>query len=135
MNIDRHDLNQRVRTQCSDLFSALDTQRRYDLIVSNPPYVDAEDLASMPAEYQHEPQLALAAGKDGLAFARKILQQAPAYLSEEGALLVEVGNSGAALQREFPDLPFTWLDFRRGGDGVFFLTARQLREHLVCCNE
>ncbi len=129
MNIDRHNLNQRVRTQRSDLFSALDAEQQYDLIVSNPPYVDAQDLASMPAEYQHEPQLALDAGNDGLVFARKILQQAAAYLSEEGALIVEVGNSAAALEREFPNLPFTWLDFRRGGHGVFFLTAQQLRAH------
>lgn len=129
MNIERHELNDRVRTQCSDLFSALDAQQKYDLIISNPPYVDAEDLAGMPAEYQHEPQLALEAGADGLGFARKLLQQALAYLSDDGALLVEVGNSAAALEREFPELPFTWIDFRRGGHGVFFLTARQLREH------
>ncbi len=129
MNISRHELSQRVHTQHSDLFAALDAAQQYDLIVSNPPYVDAEDLASMPAEYSHEPQLALEAGSDGLILARKILQQAASYLSAEGALIVEVGNSAAALEREFPELPFTWIDFRQGGHGVFFLTARQLREH------
>ncbi len=132
MNIDRHELNHRVRTQCSDLFSALQARQQYDLIVSNPPYVDAADLASMPAEYSHEPQLALEAGSDGLILARKILQQAAAYLSEAGVLIVEVGNSAAALEREFPELPFTWIDFRRGGHGVFVLTAAQLREHQAC---
>lgn len=129
MNIDRHDLSQRAHIHCSDLFTAIKAEQQYDLIVSNPPYVDAEDMASMPAEYTHEPQLALEAGSDGLTLARKILQQAAAYLSDEGALIVEVGNSSAALQREFPELPFTWIDFRRGGHGVFILTARQLREH------
>ena len=129
MNIDRHGLAQRVRAHGSDLFAALVAEQQYDLIVSNPPYVDSEDLASMPAEYQHEPRLSLEAGSDGLTFARKILQQAAAYLSEEGALVMEVGNSAAALEREFPDLPFSWIDFRRGGHGVFFLTAQQLREH------
>lgn len=134
MNIERHGLNDRVRTHCSDLFTALDEQKKYDLIISNPPYVDAEDLASMPAEYQHEPQLALEAGADGLTFARKILQQALTYLSDDGALLVEVGNSAAALEREFPELPFTWIDFSRGGHGVFLLSAQQLREHQACLN-
>ncbi len=112
----------------SNWFESIEPQL-FDLIVSNPPHVDSEDLASMPPEYQHEPQLALEAGADGLSFARKLLQQALAYLSDDGALLVEVGNSAAALEREFPELPFTWIDFRRGGHGVFFLTARQLREH------
>lgn len=134
MNIERHELKERVHIQCSDLFAALDKEQKYDLIISNPPYVDAEDLANMPAEYQHEPQLALEAGADGLGFARKILRQALAYLGDDGALLVEVGNSAAALEREFPELPFTWIDFSRGGHGVFLLSAQQLREHKACLN-
>lgn len=124
-NIQRHELEQRVSIHCSDLFGALEA-RVYDLIVSNPPYVDARDLAAMPAEYHAEPELGLGSGDDGLAFTRRLLNEAATYLSEEGVLVVEVGNSQPALEAAFPELPFTWVEFERGGHGVFVLSARDL---------
>ncbi|MEZ5529066.1 MAG: 50S ribosomal protein L3 N(5)-glutamine methyltransferase [Porticoccaceae bacterium] len=126
-NITRYDLEDRVVAVESDLFGGLQGQR-FDLIVSNPPYVDAEDLADMPAEYHHEPEIGLASGVDGLDFTRRLLEQAEQHLTEEGVLIVEVGNSWVALDEAFPDVPFLWLDFERGGHGVFQLTARQLRD-------
>ena len=129
-NIDIHEVGHRVRTIESDLFNEL-AELRYDLIVSNPPYVDAEDLAEMPAEYRAEPALGLASGVDGLDFTRRLLREALDHLTEEGVLIVEVGNSCVALEEAFPELPFTWLEFRRGGHGVFLLTAAQLHEASV----
>lgn len=124
-NIERYDLAPRVQALQSDLFQQL-AGRRYDLIVSNPPYVDAGDFSSMPAEYRHEPAMALAAGEDGLELVKRILQQAAAMLNEDGVLVVEVGNSWVALEQAFADVPFTWLEFERGGHGVFLLTRQQL---------
>ena len=129
-NIDIHEVGHRVRAIESDLFNEL-TELRYDLIVSKPPYVDAEDLAEMPAEYRAEPALGLASGVDGLDFTRRLLREALDHLTEEGVLIVEVGNSCVALEEAFPELPFTWLEFRRGGHGVFLLTAAQLHEASV----
>ncbi|RBP22194.1 [LSU ribosomal protein L3P]-glutamine N5-methyltransferase [Marinobacter pelagius] len=124
-NIDLHDVRNRVRTVRSDVFENI--TGRYDVILSNPPYVDAEDLADMPDEYQHEPELGLAAGTDGLDIAHRILAKAADHLTEEGLLIVEVGNSWVALDQAYPDLPFTWLEFENGGDGVFLLRAEDLR--------
>lgn len=126
-NIRRHGVADRVRAIESDLFENL--TGRYDVILSNPPYVDAADLAAMPDEFHHEPVLGLEAGVDGLDVARRILAEAQDYLTEDGLLIVEVGNSAPALEEAFPDLPFTWLDFERGGHGVFLITAADLRDH------
>ncbi|WP_040502820.1 50S ribosomal protein L3 N(5)-glutamine methyltransferase [Idiomarina xiamenensis] len=124
-NIEEHQLSQRVIPLQSDLFDAI-RQERYDLIVSNPPYVDAEDMADLPAEYRHEPELGLAAGNDGLILVERILRQAADQLNEGGILICEVGNSMVALSQKYPQIPFTWLSFERGGDGVFLLTRDEL---------
>ncbi|MDA9826412.1 50S ribosomal protein L3 N(5)-glutamine methyltransferase [Porticoccaceae bacterium] len=128
VNIEQHEVGNRVRALQSDLFDGLSGQR-FDLIVSNPPYVDAVDLADMPDEYQHEPELALASGDDGLDFTRRLLSEAEQYLTEEGVLVVEVGNSWVALERAFAKVPFVWLEFAEGDAGVFVLSRNQLLEH------
>lgn len=124
-NLRRHRLTRRVRCVQSNYFAAL-ARRRYDIIVSNPPYVGQRELRALPAEYRHEPELALASGRDGLDAVRMILGEAGAYLRPGGLLVVEVGNSEIAVRRSFRDVPFTWLQFERGGGGVFMLTAGQL---------
>lgn len=128
-NIEKHHLQGVVHALQSDLFAELERSQQYQLIVSNPPYVDAQDLSSMPAEYQHEPVLALEADADGLRFARQILSNAADYLSDDGLLVVEVGNSGEHLEAQFPDVPFTWVEFERGGDGVFVMTRQELLQY------
>lgn len=125
-NIDLHELRERVRTVQSDVFANISGQ--YDIIVSNPPYVDAEDLAGMPQEFHHEPALGLAAGNDGLDIAHRIIAGAAEHLTPGGLLVVEVGNSWVALDEAYPDLPFTWLDFSNGGDGVFAIAEQDLRQ-------
>ena len=126
INIRRHRLTRRVRTVQSDHFSALGAEA-YDIIVSNPPYVGRRELAGLPAEYRYEPVGALAAGVDGLDSVRVLLAQGAQRLREGGILVVEVGNSERLVRRAFPRLPFTWLEFQRGGGGVFLLTREQLR--------
>jgi ribosomal protein L3 glutamine methyltransferase len=118
-------LEKRVRLLQSDYFSALEG-RRYDIIVSNPPYVGSEEFASLPAEYTHEPALGLRAGRDGLDAVRVLLREAPGHLNPGGILVVEVGNTDEAVRRRWPRVPFVWLGFERGGGGVFLLTAEAL---------
>ncbi len=125
-NIQQHGMTERVFALQSDLFESLIGQR-FDLIVSNPPYVDAEDMASLPDEFHAEPELGLSSGDDGLDFTRRLLQEAADFLTEDGLLVVEVGNSWPALETAYPALPFTWVEFERGGHGVFVLTAQDLR--------
>lgn len=127
-NIVEHNVGNRVTAVESDLFDNLGSQR-FDLIVSNPPYVDARDLAEMPDEYQHEPELALASGHDGLDFTRRLLREAEQHLTAQGVLVVEVGNSWVALEQAFPEVAFVWLEFVEGDAGVFVLTREQLLEH------
>ena len=127
-NREKLGLEDRVTLYHSDLFASL-PRECYDLILSNPPYVDAADLASMPAEYHREPELALGSGSDGLTLTRQILSRAADYLADSGLLVVEVGNSWEALEEVYPDVPFTWLEFEHGGHGVFALTARELQDY------
>jgi ribosomal protein L3 glutamine methyltransferase len=127
-NIERHGLEHRVRALHSDLYEGLDGER-YDLIVSNPPYVSTAEMASLPAEYRHEPGLALEAGADGMDVVARILAQGADYLSPAGIMVVEVGASAELLVARYPEVPFLWLDFERGGDGVFLLTAEQLEDY------
>ncbi len=119
-------LTRRVRLVKSDFFQALQGCR-YDIIVSNPPYVGTAEFNGLPAEYGHEPAAALRAGRDGMDAVRVLLREAPLHLSENGVLIVEVGNTETRVRRAFPRLPFVWLSFARGGGGVFLLTAAALR--------
>ncbi|MEH6465484.1 MAG: 50S ribosomal protein L3 N(5)-glutamine methyltransferase [Shewanella psychromarinicola] len=129
INVESLGVLERVFPIQSDLFSAIPKGPHYDLIVSNPPYVDAEDIGDMPQEYHHEPAIGLASGNDGLDLTKRILANAADYLTETGLLVVEVGNSMVHLIEQYPDMPFTWVDFEFGGDGVFVLTRDQLVEN------
>ncbi len=129
-NIKNYGLEQRVHTICSDLFSNL-AGKRYDLIICNPPYVDPHALETMPNEYHHEPKIGLEAGEDGLLFVKQILEKAPDYLTPEGKLIVEVGVSKTQLIEQYPDVPFRWIEFQRGGLGVFLLTREECSSSYV----
>lgn len=126
INVLRHKVEDQVTLHQSNLFENL-PPKQYDIIVSNPPYVSSQEMAELPDEYRHEPALGLAAGEDGLDLAHRILKEAGRYLSPQGILVVEVGNSEYALADHYPHLPFTWIEFENGGGGVFMLTAEQLK--------
>lgn len=124
-NVADYGLEQRVHLIQSDLFDELQ-EKQYDIIVCNPPYVNIKEFEALPPEYHREPAIALVGGTDGLRFVQHILQQASYYLKPQGILIVEVGSSQIALQQQYPEIPFTWLEFERGGEGVFLLTAEQV---------
>ena len=128
INVEHHGLSERVRLVRSDLFSALKDER-YDLIVTNPPYVAHDEMRTLPPEYRHEPALALASGVQGLDAVIRILADAPAHLNPGGILVAEVGNSAERLQEKFPAVPFTWLATTAGDESVFLLTAELLLRH------
>ena len=128
INIERHGLAERVFPISSDLFNDI-PQDKYDLIVTNPPYVDEEDLDDMPQEFHFEPEMSLGSGADGLDITKRILAQAADYLTDNGVLVCEVGNSMVHLIEQFPTVPFNWIEFKNGGLGVFSLTRAQLVEY------
>jgi len=133
-NIAEYGLEERVRAIHSDLFDGLG-EERYDVILSNPPYVGAQELATLPQEYRREPALGLDGGEDGLDLVRRILRDASRHLHPGGVIIVEVGNSAAALAAAYPEVPFLWLEFERGGEGMFLLTAEQLDEYKPIFNK
>ncbi|MBK5106352.1 MAG: 50S ribosomal protein L3 N(5)-glutamine methyltransferase [Burkholderiales bacterium] len=124
-NVKDYALGKRVRLIQTDLFDRL-AARRYDLILSNPPYVNAAAMRALPREYRREPRLALAGGRDGLALVRRMLAEAAAHLQPEGLLIVEIGHNRAALEAAYPRLPFTWLETSAGEDFVFMLHREDL---------
>lgn len=124
-NVQDYGLEDRIQLIESNLFSAL-SEKKYDLIISNPPYVNAASMAELPQEYQHEPHNALASGLDGLDATRLILRNAAQYLTDDGLLLVEIGHNRAVLEQAYPQLPFTWLETSAGDEFVFLLRRDQL---------
>ncbi|GAB2948795.1 50S ribosomal protein L3 N(5)-glutamine methyltransferase [Aquaspirillum soli] len=130
INRSRYGLEEQLQLWQGDLFAPLAGQR-YDLIVSNPPYVDAESVAALPPEYLHEPELALGSGDDGLDLTRRLLAQAADYLNPLGILVVEIGHNRDALEEAFPTLPFMWLETSAGDGFVFLLTKEDLEQGLM----
>ncbi|GAF58459.1 LOW QUALITY PROTEIN: protein-N(5)-glutamine methyltransferase PrmB, methylates LSU ribosomal protein L3p [Psychrobacter sp. JCM 18902] len=129
VNVDHHDLGHQVNVIESDLFAKIPAEHQYELIVTNPPYVDAAIMAELPPEFLYEPEHALAAGQDGLDLVHRILFEAPDYLSLEGLLVCEVGDSEWALKQAYPEIQFDWLKFAHGGHGVFAITYDELMAH------
>lgn len=128
INVLRHEVEHQVELHTADLFKDL-PQKKYDIIVSNPPYVSQEEMSYLPREYLHEPRTSLSAGPDGLDFVSTILINASHYLTPHGILVVEVGNAETKLIEKLPQIPFLWLEFSHGDGGVFLLTAEQLQTH------
>ena len=124
-NIVKHDLNHRVQIQQGDLFDAV-SKNKYDLIISNPPYVDEQDLSDMPLEFLAEPKMALGSGDDGLMHVKQILKQAQDHLTDDGYLICEVGNTAAAMDAFYAPFAFTWLEFEHGGMGIFIINKQEL---------
>lgn len=129
VNVDHHDLGHQVNVIESDLFTKIPAEHQYELIVTNPPYVDAAIMADLPPEFLYEPEHALAAGQDGLDLVHRILFEAPDYLSPEGLLVCEVGDSEWALKQAYPEIQFDWLKFAHGGHGIFAMTYDELMTH------
>jgi len=125
-NIERHGMDDRVTAVQADVWEGIEG-RRYDLVVSNPPYVSLEDVQALPEEYHREPVLGLLSENHGLDIVARILKGAAAHLNDNGVLIVEVGLSDEALIEAYPDVPFVWLEFSYGGSGVFLLTAEEVR--------
>ena len=134
INIENHGLEEQVIPIQSDVFSGI-AYLSYDLIVSNPPYVDQEDVDTLPNEFLHEPEMGLGCGSDGLDIVRQILAQSASHLNDGGILVCEVGNSQVHVEAVYPDVPFTWLTFERGGHGVFMLTKAQLEQYSATFTE
>lgn len=128
-NVEHHELAHQVNLLESDLFAKLPAENQYELIVTNPPYVDAAVMAELPPEFLHEPEHALAAGQDGLDLVHQILYHAPDYLTRDGLLVCEVGESEWALRQAYPEIQFDWLSFEKGGSGVFAITCEELLEY------
>lgn len=128
INVDKHQLVDTVTLYKSDLFNQLPAEK-YDIIVSNPPYVSHDEWLGLAPEFRAEPDMGFLGGQTGLDLVLRILAEAGNYLSEQGILVIEVGSSAQTLQDAFPDVPFYWLDFDRGGDGVFLLTAEQVNQY------
>lgn len=129
-NVERHQLGPRLQLRRADLFDGLDGER-FDVIVTNPPYVGLEEWQGLPAEYRHEPEFAFTGGEDGLDIVARLLAAAPAHLAEDGLLVLEVGNTMFAVEQRWPDLPVTWVDLERGGIGIGVLEAEDLAAWLA----
>jgi len=128
INIEKHDLTEELGLYQSDLFNEL-PKKQYDVIVTNPPYVAIQEWEELPAEYHKEPEMGFTGGVSGLDLVVRILADANEFLSEQGVLIIEVGSSAETLQQLFAEIPFYWLEFERGGDGVFLLTAEQVQQY------
>ncbi len=128
INVSQYQLSDRVQLIQSDGFTAL-ADRRYDVIISNPPYVGRKEMNRLPKEYRHEPKNALEADDEGLAIAIRLLKEAKNHLTEHGIFLMEVGYNAEALQARFPNVPFMWLEQERGGEGLLLLDKKQLSDY------
>ncbi|OKY24613.1 50S ribosomal protein L3 N(5)-glutamine methyltransferase [Thalassotalea sp. PP2-459] len=134
INIENHGLTEQVIPIQSDIFTSVEALK-YDLIVTNPPYVDQQDVDSLPTEFTHEPEMGLGSGPDGLDITRVILAQAAQHLTDDGLLVCEVGNSQVHLEAVYPEVDFQWLTLERGGHGVFCLSKAQLQQHQEIFNQ